>query len=210
MKEILESKEFVAAIAGSIIGGILTLVATIVTLHSQRKTSTQEEDIKIQSIRNALYAEIRTAWKSYITIGVGFLINRKLGNRVFLNELTYALPSPTSIYEANSLYVAKIGNKDFVSKIILFYSTIKNINELAKAINIEWQTPGDPGDNAPIFKMIGILNEQHSSLEELTKELLILFDTATSLKQTLSSKFKSKINFLADRIFLKKTEYDRG
>jgi hypothetical protein len=125
LNELLQSKEFVAAVIGGIIAGFFSILATKMAFNHQRKQSEDNEKVVISSLLQAIHDELETVYERYQeTMGAKL---ESLRENEPLNFYYPLVSDFFSVYNGNTFLIGRINDNDLRKQIIKTYTLSKGM-----------------------------------------------------------------------------------
>jgi hypothetical protein len=125
LNELIQSKEFVAAVIGGIIAGFFSIFATKMAFNHQRSQSEENEKVIINSFLQATHDELETVYERYQeTMGA------KLESLRANEPLNFYYPLVSdffSVYNGNTFLIGRINNNDLRKQVIKTYTLLKGM-----------------------------------------------------------------------------------
>lgn len=123
--QLLQSKEFVAAIVGGLIAGFFSLFATKMAFNNQKAQSQDNERAIISSLLQAIHDELETVQDRYQeTMGSRL---ESLADNEPLNFYYPLVSDFFSVYNGNTFLIGRISNNDLRKQIIKTYTLSKGM-----------------------------------------------------------------------------------
>lgn len=125
LNDLVQSREFVAAVIGGLIAGFFSILATIMAFKNQRTQVDEGEKVIINSLLQAIHDEIETVYERYQeTMGARL---ESLAENEALNFYYPLVSDFFSVYNGNTFLIGRIKNNDLRKQIIKTYTLSKGM-----------------------------------------------------------------------------------
>lgn len=123
--ELIQSKEFVAAVIGGLVTGVFSLLTTKMVFKNQQIQSENNEKVIINSLLQSIHDEIETVYERYQETMGARLESLKEGEAL---AFYYPLVSDFfAVYNGNTFLLGRIKNNDLRKQIIKTYTLSKGM-----------------------------------------------------------------------------------
>ncbi|ADI30857.1 hypothetical protein [Methylotenera versatilis] len=125
LNELIQSKEFVAAVIGGVIAGFFSILATKMAFKHQQGQSENNEKIIISSLLQAIHDELETVYERYqVTMGARL---ESIRENEPLNFYYPLVSDFFSVYNGNTFLIGRINDNDLRKQIIKTYTLSKGM-----------------------------------------------------------------------------------
>jgi hypothetical protein len=168
-----EASDLWPTIIGAVIGAVGAIIGGFVGIFWQTRRIEKEYENKKCRVRNAIFVEMNELWNEY-NESIMKPLNEKIRDRYINLRPIYAIPT---VYNENSSFLAELGEKDFVSKIIRFYMLFNTINEQATFISRDYWLSQEDGRDPNLH---GLKNRRRDNAADYLKVLRGKFEQLAS------------------------------